>query len=486
MSIVSIPAPVGGWNTRDSLDSMPPTDAVSLENFIPQPGKVTLRKGYAEHSDSSESTAVETLTEFHAGSTQKLIGATGTKVFDFTSASASSIGTGFTNARWQTANFNGYLHMVNGADAPQNYEGTTLAAAGWTGSGLTPSDLNGVNVYKSRLYFWDSDTQDFWYAPVNAITGTLTKFPLSRVGQFGGNLLMMVTVNVDAGDGVDDFAAFVMSSGEAIVYQGSDPGDATDWSLVGVYNIGQPVNIRSSVQVGGDVLITTYDDYVSLKKVLAEGYIGGSSKLTGAVVEAAAEYGSDFGWQSTLFPSGGLIVMNVPAYGGDFEQHVISTQTGAPAKLTGLNGSCWATFGNDLYFGGASGKVYKYTGKTDDGSDIEGDAIQAWNELGTPEQKRVASNRVVLKYGGGVNYETGIGVDFENIIAPVPSEPLNSSSLWDVSPWDTTPWGFDSDIQSEWEVAAAIGQNIAQRLRVRSSDDVSWLRTDYRIELSTN
>ncbi|MGR8921007.1 MAG: hypothetical protein ACU85V_15435, partial [Gammaproteobacteria bacterium] len=44
--VVSITAPVGGWNTRDSLDQMSATDAVVLDNMIPEIGKVSARKGY--------------------------------------------------------------------------------------------------------------------------------------------------------------------------------------------------------------------------------------------------------------------------------------------------------------------------------------------------------------------------------------------------------------------------------------------------------
>ena len=37
---VNVPAPYGGLNTRDSESNMEPTDAVVLENFIPQQGSV--------------------------------------------------------------------------------------------------------------------------------------------------------------------------------------------------------------------------------------------------------------------------------------------------------------------------------------------------------------------------------------------------------------------------------------------------------------
>lgn len=43
------PAPTGGWNTRDSLQSMPPQDAVKLENWFPEADRVAVRDGYTSH-----------------------------------------------------------------------------------------------------------------------------------------------------------------------------------------------------------------------------------------------------------------------------------------------------------------------------------------------------------------------------------------------------------------------------------------------------
>ena len=41
----SLPAPTGGWNTRDPLANMKPEYAVILDNWIPRAGYVELRKG---------------------------------------------------------------------------------------------------------------------------------------------------------------------------------------------------------------------------------------------------------------------------------------------------------------------------------------------------------------------------------------------------------------------------------------------------------
>lgn len=50
MPAIAIPAPVGGWNARDALDAMPPTDAVKLVNWIPRAGYVQSRGGFSIHA----------------------------------------------------------------------------------------------------------------------------------------------------------------------------------------------------------------------------------------------------------------------------------------------------------------------------------------------------------------------------------------------------------------------------------------------------
>ena len=49
-NVASLPAPVGGWNARDALANMAPTDAVTLDNLFPGVSSVMLRGGYIRHA----------------------------------------------------------------------------------------------------------------------------------------------------------------------------------------------------------------------------------------------------------------------------------------------------------------------------------------------------------------------------------------------------------------------------------------------------
>ena len=137
----SIPAPVAGWNARDSLANMAPDEAVILDNWFPDGGVVMLRKGYTEHATGlgTATDSVETLATW-SGATQKMIGvSTDNKIYDCTADGAATDKTGaltITDSRWQTANFTTsagqFLLLVNGVDTPLKYDGTDVTTNCWS------------------------------------------------------------------------------------------------------------------------------------------------------------------------------------------------------------------------------------------------------------------------------------------------------------------------------------------------------------------
>ena len=70
-----VPPPIGGWNARDPLPAMAPTDALRLDNFTPMDGGIELRPGSSEHVDTIAGLYVETLMQFASPTTKKLFAA---------------------------------------------------------------------------------------------------------------------------------------------------------------------------------------------------------------------------------------------------------------------------------------------------------------------------------------------------------------------------------------------------------------------------
>ena len=72
----TVPAPIGGLNTRDSVDLVPPTDAIRLDNFFPARSHVQVRNGYVDHVTSLPST-VQSLMVYNSGTASTMFAASG-------------------------------------------------------------------------------------------------------------------------------------------------------------------------------------------------------------------------------------------------------------------------------------------------------------------------------------------------------------------------------------------------------------------------
>lgn len=489
----STPAPTGGWNARDNLADMKPDEAVSMDNFFPLTSRIRLRRGYASHA-TGMSGPVESLMAYAFGSTQKMFAANGTNIYDVSVAGAvgSAVVTSLSNARWQHVNFGtaggNFLVIANGADSVRNYNGTSWSTPVITG--VTSSTLIHVNVFKRRLFFVQKDTLKAWYLPVVSIAGAANEIDLAPITSLGGYLMAMATWTRDGGDGVDDLAIFITSKGEAVIYQGTDPGDASAWALVGVFRIGAPIGRRCFQKIGSDLIIITQDGFVPLSLVLASGRLSQrlalSDKISGAVNIANRDYGANFGWQPIFYPKGSYALFNIPiSLNAISHQYVVNTTTGAWCRFTNQNANCWEIFSDDLYFGG-SGVVYKAdSGTSDMGANIDGDVLTSYNYFGSRGVlKRFTMVRPVLASNGSLTAAIRLNVDFENNFpTSVPSFSGSGGSPWDTSPWDTSPWGTGEIIRKDWQSVEGLGYCAAIRMRLSSNTlDVFWNSVDWLYE----
>jgi hypothetical protein len=163
-------------------------------------------------------------------------------------------------------------------------------------------NLSDVAVFKERLFFIEKNTLKFWYGGLKAVTGALTAFDLQYTGSFGGTLKAIGLINSDgSGTSSANLIAFYLTSGEVIIYAGSDPGDATNWSRVGTFMLSPLVGNWPTVQYGSDLVCITDGAYVQMTKVMPFGRnersdIDLSDKIQLAVSEAMRLYRSNSGW----------------------------------------------------------------------------------------------------------------------------------------------------------------------------------------------
>jgi hypothetical protein len=484
----STAAPLLGWNTRDPFEAMEPTDAVLLDNWYPDFGGVSVRKGTQPYANGLGTTAVETLTVFNSNINPQFLGACDGSIYNITTAGTvgTAIQSGFTSNRWQTAMFNGHLFLANGADKVQIYNGTTMADAGFTGVTLTT--LNGVGVFHNRLFFWTGGDPSFWYGPPNGITGLLTNFDLSTVQTAGGNLITVEVFSYDGGTGIDSYTCFFMSSGELLMYSGSDPSNINNWALVGRYMISPPVAIRAIVRYGGDIYLATNTDHQQLSKILIALKLGETpprTKIAGAATRAHAAAGDIFGWQAIYYPAGSRLIFNIPNTDGSFSQHIYNTSVQGWTRFTGMPSSCWCVFKDMLYYGSSVGRVIQADiGAVDGLNSIVSISQQAWQNFGSPLLKRLTASRIVVQTTNqGASYDFRVAFDYRDSVILTPIGLPPQASLWGSSIWDNFLWASSrAFVDMNWHIEGGEGSSLSWGIMANTKAPMTWVRTDLMLE----
>ena len=654
-STASVPSPIGGWNARDSLANMSPTDAVQMINFFPTPTDVMMRKGYTQASTGIDG-KVNTLMNYSDTSLPagySLFAAAGDKIYDAKPDPAEVVFTGITSDKFQPVNLTNqaghFLVACNGVDPTMVYDGsrwfylaTTITAqtistithvgavatlttdvahglitgnrvtisgaveAAYNGvyvitvtglntftytmastpaadasvvgiytvlgitntvvgqtistitkssttatlttatahglstgarvsiTGATANEYNGtyvitvtstttfqytmvsapaanatvvgtysvlsldsssfinVNLFKNRLYFTEKDTLTCWYLDVNAIAGEALPLFFGGIARNSGYLQAMGTWTLDAGQGADDYAVFVTSMGEVIVYNGTDPNVAETWLLKGVWQLGQTFNRRCFFKWAGDLLLLTQDGLVPLASALQSSRLDPRINLTDkiyyAVSQAATLYYANFGWQINYYASENMLILSIPTTIG-MEQYVMHTITKAWARFTGIEAYCWEVSGDaDMHFGG-DGYVGKfYNTFADNGNNINASVQQAFSYFDSPGQlKRFTLIRPIIQTSNGLpSVLCGIRTDFDvsplvNQIAFNPN--VQSVGVWDVGIWDDCTWYGGLITTKIWQGVTGLGFSGSVNMQVASQGiEFHWASTDYVME----
>lgn len=507
----STPAPVGGWNAKDSIADMDRADAVILDNWWPTASHIDVRKGSSAHVTGiggGTPVQVETLAVYRAyDGTGVLFGWAGTAAYNMTTAGAvgAAVLSSLTNARWQTVNFSTsgghFLLCVNGADDMREYNGSAWVTIN---SGSTPSitnvatdDLIHVHVHKKRVWYIEKDSMSVWYTAAGAFAGALTEFPLDSVFRKGGYLVAMGTWTLDGGAGLDDLAVFVSSEGEAAVYQGTDPASASTWALVGVYTIGKPIGRRCLQQLGTDLLIVTTEGVLPASRAFATAQadtsVAVTDKIQTAMADAVQLYQNNFGWELQFYPNGPALILNVPVAAGSQQQYVMNTVTKRWARFRKLDANpgwpanCFEVVGSTLYFG-TLGEVRKsWTGTSDVGLAIVAESLSAFNYFGNRNQeKHFKMVRPIIGWDSNPA-EIRLGIDVEFIQTPPSSEialPESTGAVWDTGEWDEAAWGGDIALNKDWYGIDGVGFAGALHLKVTTSQaSVRLASIDYVYEL---
>ena len=477
---ISLPAPTGGWNTRDPLDGMAPEDAVQLDNWFPETGTVRMRGGSAEFADTTETDPVQTLFSYNGGGTSEMLAAAGGSIYDVTSGTVgAALATGYNSDVWSWTNHAGgggtrlLAANASGLDDCWAYDGATITPLVLVG--IAEAAVSQVMLYASRVFFVEGGTLSVWYTTAGAFQGAVTEFDFGPFCRKGGEIAAIGSWTRDSGDGsADDLFVVVTSEGEVLLYSGNDP--ANNWVLQGVFAVGKPVSgFRCLLKTGPDMVLICDDGVQPLSEYLLLGTTRASStklgaKISTAAQEAVSQYGTLAGWQGALYADQSMMLINVPQSATVFWQFVANTTTGAWCRFKGMNAYCWGTLGRDLYFGGADGTVYQaLTGVGDSGSDVVAEYVGSYQYVGgRGANKRFVMCRPVLQTNGRLTYSLGVNVDYaDTSVLPTVNSNTPIGALWGSGIWGTSLWKSSTmTLQRNWAGVSGIGYSVAVHMLV--------------------
>jgi len=279
----------------------------------------------------------------------------------------------------------------------------------------------------------------------------------------------------------------ISSSGDVLIYQGTDPSVATSWSLVGEWYIGPPPAGRRNVSsFGGDLYVLSSYGLLPLSKLIAGVLIQNqteyvSRKISPLINSTMATLRTTKGWEVRLVPSENLILIAAPPFGNAPQQQFVqslNTQGWAIYRDLAYNtGNSW---NGAFYIGDTLGNVYLHTGNTDLGLAIKWSMLssfQEYEEIGRYHRvhliRPVFLSLVAPSFAVQVKYD----YDLSEVLAP-PSSSVISGALWDVAKWDVGLWGGGSVPISVVRGGSGIGRAMAVGMNGSSTADTILLRFD--------
>jgi len=508
-NIVSIPAPIGGWNVRDPLPNMEPTYAPILDNVFCLPSEIQIRKGYTKWAEFEG--VCKTIVDYDAASGEELLIAcvdtgSGSVLLDVTTEGAepTELVTVLTSAMFKHCHFatsGGFFsYYVNNTDSAIMYDGTTLHTVTTTSTpysitGVTDTIFLDVISHKRRLWFVPDNSMKAYYLPTDSIAGATQSFDFAPIFSKGGHIIKIDTWSLDAGTGLDDYFVVFTTEGEVAVYSGTDPASASTWQLTGVFYIGTPTQpVGYTCKYGGDLLIINKDGIAQMSKSLMSSRVNTwlqmSDKIQPQLALDTTYYANNEGWDILLYPPNNMLLVNIPVNTTTYYQYVMNTISGAWSRWTNLPARCWYMSNDNLYFG-ADGFVAKaWNTQSDNGADITADILPAYQNFGSMSQlKRWTMGRIILGSTADLTYGGRMEIDFNLNPNPVglPYKGETTVAIYGTATYGSDTYGGSVTIRREWKNLTGMGYWGAFHIQFRTKEsDVRLYAMDVMGEAGGN
>lgn len=507
------PAPTKGLNATSPLTAQDPLTATILNNWWVRRYGNELRGGYKRWTTNiggiGTEADVNTLMAYRPspGSSaydNKLFAcASDEKIYDVTDRSdeATTPAAVLTASGQDQPGEFSYVNFTNSAASylcacSGGYGYVTYdAAGGWvsrtagiTGAGAAyAADFDYVTSWKNRLWFVRNNTTQAFYLDVNAITGNSALFDFGPLFKHGGAIAGITSWTVDSGDGVDDKFVIISTSGDVLIYEGTDPASADTFSLAGTWYLGiVPEGRRFFSKQGGDVGIVTERGVEYLSKLMsARGLVDPQSvndtpayrygEVVGADVKATR--GQRY-WQILPHIAEQSVIISTPRNNGvSSKQYIFSMLGTAWSTFSKIPMVCMEQLDGELYFGMLGGKVGQaFTANTDDelsddtaGASVIGDIQTAYV---TDPDNPVALKRPQLimpmfQSASAPAIRAQVNTEWATRgTAGTPSFTGDQGDLWDAGVWDTAIWSDADAAFFAWLGADGLGSYCSLRMSV--------------------
>lgn len=401
---------------------------------------------------------------------------------------------------FSTAGVN-YLCVVGAGIGYWTYDN----AGGWvdrtaniTGAGgAVASDFDFIMVWKNRIWFIKDNDTKAYYLAVNAIQGAAAEFDFGPLLVHGGDLQAMASWTLDGGDGVDDKLVLASSSGDVLIYGGTDPSSASTFGLIGRWFVGRPPSGRRFLsKYGGDLVMITESGFEYMSRMIQghslldpnrdEEIKDLTRRYNEVIGERVRETRGELFWTLINLPSQEASILVTPDHQGSGSiQYAFGTLARGWSRMTNMPMLCAEEFQGDLYFGTTDGKMgLAYYGDSDDeltdgtsGEDLQADVQTAFVP---PSGDGVLLKRPLLVQAMmkateaplmalRINTEWSLG-NPSNSPVYVPSE----AGLWDVAHWDVGIWGGGDNTYLLWHGAEGLGGYFSLRVAFKGKPGTTF------------
>ncbi len=489
-------APILGMDGNAPLFNMGQGKAVYLYNIVPADYGCRTREGHRVWAQNiSANKPINTVLPFTGRvadlSLARLFAVTSDGIYNITTQGTDnptitvtfpdqSVGAGFCESiHFTDATGNQVLIVADSLNGMYEYDpnGSVWTKLSTEITGVDPTKVAFVTQHKGRIWMIERDSPDAWYLPVGAKAGAATKFQFGSKMRHGGYLVALLNWSIDGGEGLDDYLLAISKSGDLLAYKGSDPAQASTWSLVGNWYIGDtPAGRRIGAEVGGDTLVVSAFGVTSAARLLQgvdptrfERNVTG--KITRLVRDAIQAKGDMNYWQMVKLPEESSLTINSPKKPN--ERHIqfflnlnrTSEESGGGWGLwRDLPATHFETFLGSVYFGTEGGTVCQMIGSLDNvdinnqgGEPVNFSLLTRFSSFDAPGvYKQLQYIRPQFLSTAVVEASCRAVYDFDitELRNPPALNPPPEGAIWNTDRWDQALW---SGLASDYVLSGASG-----------------------------